>query len=40
MDMRPVRHANQYPLQIFLRDGGVHDIFQYERKVSLPDCKE
>jgi len=38
-DMGPVSQGNQYSVQIFLRDGGGYDTYQYERKVSLPDCK-
>jgi hypothetical protein len=31
--------GNTYTVQIFMRDGGGYDIYQYERKVTLPDCK-
>ncbi len=38
-DMGPVAAGNQYSVQIFLRDRVGNDIFQYERKISIPDCK-
>jgi hypothetical protein len=31
--------GNTYTVQIFMRDGGGYDIFQYSREVTLPDCK-
>ncbi len=39
MDMGPVPPGNEYTVQIFMRDGGGYDIWQYSRKVTLPDCK-
>ncbi len=38
-DMGPVKAGNQYSVQIFLRDRVGNDIYQYERKISIPDCK-
>lgn len=37
-DMGPWQ-GNEYSVQISMRDGGGYDLFRYERKVSLPDCK-
>jgi hypothetical protein len=37
-DMGPWQ-GDTYSVQIFRRDGGGYDFYQYERKVSLPDCK-
>ena len=38
-DLGPAPQDNQYSIQIFSRDGGGYDIYQYERKVTLPACK-
>lgn len=38
-DMGPVPSGNEYTVQIFMRDGGGYDIWQYSRKVTIPDCK-
>ena len=38
-DMGPVPPGNEYTVQIFMRDGGGYDIWQYSRKVTIPDCK-
>jgi hypothetical protein len=38
-DLGPAPQDNQYSIQIFSRDGGGYDIYQYERKVTLPNCK-
>jgi hypothetical protein len=36
-DMGPAQ--DQYSVVIHMRDGGGYDIYQYERKVSVPECK-
>ena len=38
-DMGPAPQGNQYSVLVFARDGGGYDTFQYERKVTWPDCK-
>jgi len=38
-DWGPVPEGKEYTVQIFMRDGGGYDIWQYSRKVSVPDCK-
>lgn len=38
-DMGPVPEGKEYSVQIFMRDGGGYDIWQYSRKVTIPDCK-
>ena len=38
-DMGPVPPGNQYSVLFVLKDFGGYDIFEHERKVSLPDCK-
>ena len=39
MDMGPVPEGKEYTVQIFMRDGGGYDTWQYSRKVTVPDCK-
>jgi len=39
MDMGPVPAGNEYTVQIFMRDGGGYDTWQYSRKVTIPNCK-
>jgi hypothetical protein len=39
IDMGPVPPGNEYTVQIFMRDGGGYDIWQYSRKVTIPNCK-
>ena len=39
MDMGPVPPGNEYTVQIFMRDGGGYDTWQYSRKVTIPNCK-
>jgi hypothetical protein len=39
MDVGPAPPGNQYSVRVTMRDGGGYDIDQYERKVTLPDCK-
>ena len=38
-DMGPAPEGKEYTVQIFMRDGGGYDIWQYSRKMSIPDCK-
>ena len=38
VDMGPSQ-GGQYSILVFMRDGGGYDIYQYERKVSVPECK-
>jgi hypothetical protein len=39
IDVGPVSPGNQYGVQVFLRDAVANEMFLYERKVALPDCK-
>jgi hypothetical protein len=39
MDMGPVPAGKEYTVQVFMRDGGGYDTWQYSRKVTVPDCK-
>jgi hypothetical protein len=39
IDAGPAPQDNQYLVHIVMRDGGGYDIYQYQRKVTLPDCK-
>jgi hypothetical protein len=38
-DFGPVPDGKEYTVQIFMRDGGGYDTWQYSRKVTVPDCK-
>ena len=38
-DLGPAPQDNQYSIHVLSRDGGGYDIYQYERKVTLPNCK-
>jgi hypothetical protein len=38
-DMGPAPQGNQYTVVIHSRDGGGYDIYQFNRQVTLPDCK-
>lgn len=39
IDVGPAPQDNQYLVHIVMRDGGGYDVYQYQRKVTLPDCK-
>jgi len=39
IDVGPAPQGNQYLVHIVMRDGGGYDIYQYQRTVTLPDCK-
>jgi hypothetical protein len=39
VDVGPAPKDNQYLVHIVMRDGGGYDIYQYERMVTLPNCK-
>jgi hypothetical protein len=38
-DLGPVPPGNEYSVLVFMRDGGGYDIYQYERKVLVPECR-
>ena len=38
-DMGSIPQGNEYTVQIFMRDGGGYDTWQYSRKVTIPNCK-
>jgi hypothetical protein len=38
-DFGPLPEGKEYTVQIFMRDGGGYDTWQYSRKVTVPDCK-
>ena len=39
VDVGPDPKDNQYMFHIVMRDGGGYDIYQYQRMVTLPNCK-
>jgi hypothetical protein len=39
VDVGSAPQDNQYLVNIVMRDGGGYDVYRYQRKVSLPDCK-
>ena len=39
VDVGPAPKDNQYMVHIVMRDGGGYDIYQYQRMVTLPNCK-
>ncbi len=39
VDVGPAPQDNQYLVHVVMRDGGGYDIYQYQRNVTLPDCK-